>query len=639
MAVDTKMLEQIFQDHLTAAESFMSDAKAAMGSAFSAYGAAITQYVPYEWQIASPPVIGYNPSFDHPQKPGPPGLDAPPALTTFPVITNPVFGAAPVFTGVKPSITYPPVPTGPPSDPTGAAPQIGTPNFPASPSLLPLPAYALPYPFLTIPPAPDIVVPPFNGTPPDPISSISLQEYLDMLSDAYGKYSQDIPQLVLGNWMLWFKSYLGERPLIDKLANAISFYMDHGGAGIPVPIEEAIITRATDRVTAEQRRATLNVYDAAVKRGLLLPSGALLSGLKEARQASAEAVSKVVTDTAIKNLELEHDFMKFMLQLGSELEKWVANFAAETCKYVLEANGQALEVTKFILNGMIEINNTIVKIYIAEWEGYKAAVEVYKAQLQALELMVRLYEAEIKAELAKVEINKAVVETLTAVVQANTAIVNMYKSQIDAESAKVEADRVRVMAYEATVRAYSARVEAWKAQWQGYTARIEGETAKAKVYEAEANAYTAVVNGYKAAVEAYGEILRAQVEQIKAIGTQNEQSLKSWGMVAEQNMKAYTAGIEGYRAEWGAVAEQMKGYAEATKILSDAAFKGYEISMRIDTERAHEHIAEWRSSMESTLKAAEGLMQAANISSSMAASALSGITSFAGNIAAATEGA
>ena len=634
MADNAAIIQDIFETHLAAAQEFLKTAQTNIDQGFKTFqDPAAFKYEPYEWEIASPPIIGGIPVPHYPSKPGFKGTPTAPKLEQFPEISNPDYGKPVDFSGKPPDPHYPPQPGTSPSDPTGQPPQPTQLQFPSKPTLLPLPSTALPYPFITVPNAPVITMPVFDGQVPSPIHQISFDEYMQKLTDAYAKYSQDIPALVFSNWILWFKSYLGERPLIDKLVLAVSNYMGTGGAGIPIPIEEAIVTRNTDRIVAEQRRATMNVYDAAVKRGLLLPSGVMLAGLKEARQVSAEAIGKVATDMAIKNLELEHDHMKFMLTLGSELEKWVAGFAGDTAKIVLEANNQAIEMTKFVLTGMIEINNTIVKIYLAEWEAYKAAVEVYKAKISALEMQVRLYEAQIKAELAKVEINKAYVEMINAVANTNKAIAEVYKTMVDAESVKVEADRVRVMIFEAQVHAYVARVEAWKAQWSGYTAAIEGETAKVKAYEAQVNAFTARVNAYKAEVEGYGAKVHAQSEEIHAIGVQNETNLKSWSTQAELLLKQYVAETDAYKTEWMAVGEQMKAAAENTRIIADSLFKGYEMEMRIDTERAHEHLAEWRSALEARIQSSRGMVESAQVAGSMAASALNGITSFVGALA------
>lgn len=635
MAVTDAELEKIFQDHLNASDTFLQDAQDAIATGFQTFqDPSAFEYTPYEWQTPSPPVIAYAPQFDKPSRPARPSLAEEPKLLDFPKeVANPTFTKPSAFTAQAPFITLPPAPSGEPSDNTGAAPQVSTPVFPNGPTLLALPSTALPYPFITIPNPPTLNLPVFDGVVPDDIHQISLQEYLDKLTGTYAQYSQDIPNLAKANWFAWFTAYLGQRPLIDKLATTISNYIDTGGAGIPVPIEEAIVTRSTDRVAVENRRATMGVYNDMAKRGLTLPSGALLSGLKEARQIEAEAVSKVATDVAIKNLELEHDHMKFMLQLGSELEKWVSNFASDCAKYVLEANGQAIEMTKLVLTGMIEINNTIVKIYLAKWEAYKAAVEVYKAKIDAVEAQIRIYEAEIRAELAKTEVNKATVEVLTAITNANRAIAEVYKVQVDAATARIEADRVRVMAYEATVRAYGARVEAWRAKWQGYTAQVEGEIAKTKVYESQVAGYTALVNAYRTDIEAYSALIHGQTERVQAVATINEAELKAWSLQVDALLRAYVADTEAYRAEWQAVGEQIKGYAEGARIVADSVFKGYEIEARIDTERAHEHLAEWRSHLEATLQAAQGMIQASSVAGNIAASAMNGITSFAGGLA------
>lgn len=639
MAVTDAKLEELFDAQFATAQELLTGATDNVNKAFETFtDKSAFRYEPYQWQTPSAPIIVYNPSFTTPGKPGRPSDPKTPTLKVYPKdLANPNFGTAPTFLSLPPQITFPPEPGGEPTDFTGGGPVLHTPVFPGGPTLLALPPSTLPYPTVTIPTKPDIVMPVFSGTQPDGIHQISLQEYLDKLTDTYATYAQDIPALVKSNWLTWFRALLDERPLIDRLADTITSYMTTGGAGIPVPIEEAIVTRATDRVASEQRRATLHVYDEAVKHGLLLPSGALLAGLKEARQLSAEAVSKVATDVAIKNLELEHDHMKFMLKLGSELEQWVAGFAVSIAKIVLDANAQAIEVTKLILTGMIEINNTIVRIYLAKWEAYKAAVEVYKAQIQAIEARTRLYEAEIRAELAKTEVNKAVVEVLQAISGVNRTIAEVFKIQVDAETAKIEADRVAVMAFEAQVRAYGVRVEAWRAKWQGYTARIEGEVAKSKVYESEASAFRARVEGYKATIEGYSELVKGQAVQIDATARENEGQLKAWQIQLDGVLRAYSTDLDAYGKQWAAIGEQLRGYATGAQIVADFLNKQYTTQTTIDIEKQHEHLAEWRAQLEATLKAAQGLTEVSSVAGNLAGSALNGMTSFAGGLATTTE--
>lgn len=635
MAVTDAELDTIFQTQLTTAQNFQSQAQDALTQAYAVFqDPSIFKYDPYQWQTNQAPIVNFDPTYVIPQRPVRGSLPKTPVLLAFPkALDNPKFKEPAAFTTQSPIIDFPQQPSGEPTDTIGATPTIYSPVFPGGPNLLALPSTALPYPKVTIPTAPVLTLPVFTGVTPSDIVPISLQDYLDKLTSSYASYAQTIPDLVQANWIKWFRAMLAENPLIDKLATTISNYIDNGGSGIPVPIEEAIVTRATDRVSAEQRRATVQVYEDAAKRGLTLPSGAMLAGLKGARQSAAEANSKVATDVAIKNLELEHAHMQFMMNLGVELERWVLGFASDTAKTVAECNAQAIEITKQILAGMIAVNDAIVRIYLAKWEGYKAGVEVYRAQLSAIETQVHIYEAEIRAELAKTEINKATVEILTAIVGANRALAEVFKVQVDAETSKVEASRVQVLAFEATVRAYAARVEAFRAKWQGFAAAVEGQVAKSRVYESQVNAYRARVDAFRAEIDAYSALVRGQAEQVNATARQNEANLKAWSIQIDETLKAYTADVDAFGKNWTAIAEQLRGGAQVAQIMGEFAYKAYETEINIDTERSRETLSQWHSKLEATLQAGQGLTQIAQTTANLAGSALNGVTAFAGGLA------
>ena len=625
----TSDIQNIFTTHLAAAEKMTAEAEAGVQTAFAAF-ATVAPYQPYEWQVGSPPFIAYNPTYLTPTKPALGSLPSDASLKDYPAIKDISPGTVPTNTAQKPTLNFPNTPSGPPGDTTGTVPKVYDPHYPSQPVMYPLPAATLPYLTLTLPKPPTWTDPVLHAVAPDDIQVITLEEYLKKLTDTYANYADVIPRLVQGHWIEWYRAMLAENPLLAKIENILSTYYDNGGAGIPVPIEEAIITRATDRVSAEYKRAQAAVFDSAARRGLLLPSGAMLAGLKEARQTAAEAVSKVVTDTAIKNLELEHDYMKFMLQLGLDFEKTLLSFAGDIAKTVTELNGQALEMVKQVLTGMIAINDANVKIYSAKWQGYVAAVEAYKAEWMGVEARIRAYEAQIKAELAKTEIDKAYVEVLVAMVGANRALVELYKAGIDAETAKIEGSRVAIQGYQAAVQAYVAKIEAYKAQWQGYAAANEGQLARSKAYEAEVQGYTASVNGYRASIEGQSEVVKAIGVNIDAVAKENEGKLKAWQIQLDGQIRAYTGQMEGYRAEWQAVAEQLRGYAEGARIMGDFLSRSYSTQTQIDIERAHQHLGEWTAQLNATVAAAHGVTEAANVASSVAASALNGLTAFAG---------
>jgi hypothetical protein len=638
---DSALIKQIFTDQVTTAKSLTDTAAADIQKAFAAlYQSTVYNYDPYNWQTPPTPLIGGISIPTGPSRPVSPIAPTQPTLVGLNVnVPNPNFGSAPTDVPSAPAITFPTQPGGEPTDNTGAVPSVYTPTFPTSPTLLSLPSSTLPYPSVSLPTAPTLLPPSFDGSAPGDISTIDLNTYLQKLSDSYSQYSHDIPGMIQNNALQWFRAIKAENPNIVAIDGMITTYLTMGGSGIPVAIEEAIVTRATDRLSTEYQRKNAEVWDEVARRGLTLPSGALVSGRKAARAEMAEGVAKVATDVAIKNLDLEHDHMKFMMNLGFELQKFLASLAMDAAKTMLECNAQAIEMTKLVLQGMIEINNAIVKIYLAKWEGYKAAVEAFKAKIEANEAQVRLYEAQIKGELAKTEVNKAVVEVLTAIVSGNRAIAEMYKVQIDAETAKIEGSRVRVLAYEAAVRGFVAKVDAYKAKWDGYRAAADGQVAVAKIYESQVQGFRGKVEAYSANVHAYGEQVRGYSAQVEAASRQNETALKAWGLQWDGIMKAYATDVDAYGRNWSALGEQMRAQANVLGVQGDFLSRMYNVQTQIEIERSREHFSQWQSRLRQAMDTAKGIESASSVAASMANSSLNSLSAFAGTFVQSSTGA
>ena len=592
--------------------------------------AGIYAFEPYDFQ--QPTMIFGNPvqTLSPPQRPLAPNLDVLPKvqeiISVMPTTPIKSIGTVPA----RPNITTP----SKPSTSIGSAPTAPTATaqlqLPSKPTMLPLSSTVLPYPTVTMPNVPAWSDPSFVGTAPTSIQTISMNEYLALLTSTYAKYASSMPSMVQSNWRAWYSTMLQDHPMVATLQGVLTSYFNTGGAGIPITIESAIVTRAQDKVTGEQRRATKKVWEEAAKRGLWMPSGALAAGLKEAAQLSAEATSKVVTDVAIKNLELEHDHMKFMLTAAETLEKTLQDTSVGIARGVIEINGQAVEITKTVLQGMVAVNDAIVKVYLAQWEGYKAAVEKYRADIQVIQAKVQLYEAEIRAELAKTEVNKSVVAVLDSIVRANQSIVQMYKTQIDAETAKLEVDRVKALLYESQVRGYVGTVDAFRARWDGYKSEVEATLAQSQVYEAQVRGYSAGVGAYSAEVAAYGESCRAVGIRAEAIGKSNQAELAAWTAKADGLLRAFGENMRAFATEWQAkVAEaQINGEYYKANVGAITAYNATNIQQQMEMGR--QHLVQWQTQLESALRAAQGLKEISAVWQNIASSSLSGLTAFAG---------
>jgi hypothetical protein len=632
-------VDAIFAEHRDMAASTVAAAQSYIAAAFSAFGSVYPLYLPLEgpdgdlkpYDSDTP----FGPDIDIDDPTIPPRNNLPPDAKVIeynPHIPN-FSKSGPSFTVTAPFVQTPTAPYGTAPVLTQKAPAMPTaPIFPDVPSTYPLPPFVLPYPVVTIPDAPVLDIPVFSGVEPTPISKPSLQEYLDLLRETYDTYAEDVFQRIKSHWKEWMLAMLADQPLIGELRSRITSYLATGGAGVPVPIEDAIVERARGRLQGEYTRAADEVWGSMAQRGLFLPSGALMAGLREARQKSAEAVGAVVTDVAIKNIDIEHKHMQFMLNLAKELETEIMKTSVNVGQLVTTINGQAIDLTKLVLTGMVEINNLIVKIYQAEWDGYKANADVYRTRIEACKLLVDIYEAEIKAELAKTEVNKAHVDVLQSVVAANNSIVAMYKAQIDAETAKIEYSRVQAQIFGEIVRAYVAEVEGWKAEWQAYTSKVEGELAKVKVYTAQVESFTARVQAFKADADAYAAQVQGIAAEADAIAKTNKATLDAWTAEVEGLLKIDTTNVEVYKAQWQAAVEQVKTNVEYWKAQNEVQQRNRDREANLMIEERREALSDWQQRMQALLQAAQGMSGASQVAAQLAGSTMSGITSFAGKL-------
>jgi hypothetical protein len=255
-ADDTAAIRQIFTDQTQTAKDLVADAKSDIQKAWSALQNSSTyNYDPYNWEIPPQPFIGGVSTPTGPTTPTRPNDPKAPTLVPYNInVPNPNFGNAPTDVPSAPTITLPALPSGEPTDVPGNVPSVGTPNFPSAPSFLALPNSGLPYPSVSLPTAPTLLPPSFTAVEPGDIQSITLADYLAQLQASFTDYSQRIPALVQNNALTWFRAITNENPNVRALDNVIATYLTYGGAGIPIAIEEAIVTRATDRLDGEYKR-------------------------------------------------------------------------------------------------------------------------------------------------------------------------------------------------------------------------------------------------------------------------------------------------------------------------------------------------------------------------------------------------
>lgn len=626
--------EEILQIHKGYADQFTTLTQSGLTAAFAALSnSGLFDYSPAQISIQFPD-IGSPAGVSTPSAPEIGGMPELEALTEF--LTPPdVFdqsGAPGPFSASRPTYTPPSKPSDNPGEFTATAPSVATSiTLPSAPSYLPLPDYLLPYPTISVPTAPVLTTPAFEGRRPADISLPSPDTIVSRYTQERADSRSMLPTFIREQTDALIAQYVPEFEAVrSKINTAIATY--EGGVGIPSAIEGAIMARNYDRTSKEFNAAVDTALDTISKRGFTLPPGALQGALSAARMAMGDAVVRGSTEVATKNLELEQQNFQFMLTLGKDIEVKMLDIVTSYLSLMLKVDEQAIAAAKEIVVAYIGAYNLQVLVYKTLWEAYQTDAEVLKARISALDASVRVYEAEIRAEMAKTEINKATVDTLTAVVNANRAISDAYKVRIEAALAPLELAKAQVSVYEVQARAYATKVQAFSARWDAYKAQVDGELGKFKAYTSEAEAYTAEANAYHATVGAYTAYVNGVGEANKTIAVSNDAKIRKFDALANHTIKEFEGKVAAYSAESQAAVKMGDIEVEYWRTKANLLFQEYNAAMNQTFEYAREQMNLFRGQMEAAIHAANGLAQASNVAGNLAGSAMQGLSSFAGKL-------
>lgn len=488
------------------------------------------------------------------------GSPAVPHLSTFtsPTYTTPSInvasyspGAAPSFSGVAPTISFPSAPS--PTSPTepGDAPIVDDPLMPVAPT------YTLPsvptMRDIALPLAPDVIIPVFAGVSP----------------------SGDVPSLVSPNFIWVEPPYTEKLPtLAAKMAHYITF--DYDAA------ELSIWERGQERVERATNIAVNGLMNDFAARGFSLPPGSLLAATSEARMKGAEAKYDNARDAMIKAAELNTQKLTLAIQEGIKYESMWLNYHTDYAKRSFDAAKTTVEIA-------FKVADLEVALFNARLQAYQTEAQVHRDLIQAELAKLEAYKAELEGLKLISQLNMQDVELYNAQLKGVITVIEAYKAEISAEVAKIDADKARVEAYVATVQAYKARIEAINVQYSAWAEQMKGEATKAQVYETEVKAFASLVGAYAsetgANVEAEKltlesdrnkiELFRSQLAEIDTLVRQYSAEIDAQTKVYDASVRGYDSTIRAREAsaktELGVASLRVEDYKARAAVTADKA--------------------------------------------------------------------
>ena len=366
-------------------------------------------------------------------------------------------------------------------------------------------------PTITMPTAPDMfsaVVPttPVIGGPDVPPVTVFNRSSLTPMPD------MQLPELAWSETMY-------DSALLASLNSRLKDWIDNGGTGLPLAVEQAIFNRGRERVNAETQRLRNDVTRSWSASGWRMPASAMAAALLRAEQTAQSSNIEESRAIVIKQADLEQVNRQFAFKTSLELESQLMNFTNQMRTRLLDAQKATIQL-------LVEVYN----FYVA-----KRNVEI-----ELLRQETAIWETE----------NKLIFEDI--------------KLAWDAEQTKLDI-------FSKQIQSYTAQVQANATQWDAWSKAVNASLYPLDVYKTDASVYQAKIDGYKGLVSANTSLAQIDIESQKlplaAYASQIQgfdSQVRGISVIADTQIKAATLPVEVYRAK-------VQGFAADAAAQTDLA--------------------------------------------------------------------
>ena len=381
-----------------------------------------------------------------------------------------------------------------------------------------------PAPSFTPPPKPDAITltapeppqrPAILATPPEPtyetppevtLYSLSLPEFPSLNLNFVAPVRPDSPpdfSIEPRDYDFSPDAYVSA--LLEKIKTRLAIWAD-GQEALPAAIERAIYSRGRARVLQEAAAEYGAIDDDFAARGFASPPGMWAARRDGATQAAQNRLAEFNRETTIKSFDETLANMRFGVQYGIQCEGMLINLH--------------LEFQRLILSSLMTMRDTEIAVVNARIAQFNAMMQGYQIDAQVTEILLRAELAKLEELRAKIEIerikgqlNETLVRMYAAQWDAVKSLADFYRTRVEAVKVQGELQRLPIEIYAQEVRAFESLVAAKASEWTGYRAGMEGETAKANMYRAQTEAFQARVQGVTAGNAGLIEQERLRIQQ------------------------------------------------------------------------------------------------------------------------------
>lgn len=363
----------------------------------------------------------------------------------------------------------------------------------------------------TAPPDDDIVlVPvvlpemdPYNLPSPPSLYSLNIPEAPDLPEVEFEaerpEFEAEPPSAVFD----WQETAYSSELLESVQANLTS--MMAGGLGLPAAIEQALFERGRERADSLGMARVQQAENLMSSRGIYEGGGYLRASMDKARTEARMEAAGHNRDITIESAKISVESVRFALSQAATLE--IALMQENS-----QLNQRALEAAKIAKDVAIQVFNAFVAKYNLDVELYKADAQVFLNRIQANIARAEMFKAEIDAQKAIGDINESLIRAYIAELQGINTLADIYKAKLEGAKTVGEINTQRLEQARIKVTNFGIRVDAWGKEQEGYRNQVEAAMGNVRVFEVAGNVYARRCEAFKTVNDAYFQQATARIE-------------------------------------------------------------------------------------------------------------------------------
>jgi hypothetical protein len=211
--------------------------------------------------------------------------------------------------------------------------------------------------------------------------------------------------------------------------------------------------------------------------------------------------------------------------------------------------------------------DALVRRYNIQIVAFNAAAAAHNILVQAELAKIEIFSEQIKAQSLISEINSQLVDIFTAQVNAVQAVVNIYEAEVRAAAIRADIERIKIQAFGEQVNAFNSQINAETARIDAFVAQVRGEAAKLGIFQSQVQVYATEVGAGEiktriANINVTSDIERGrldlqrfggQIEQFKANLTREVERVRSLREVYSTDIQSFDSLIGGWKAFYDSV--------------------------------------------------------------------------------------